>query len=266
MKKALIIILIILLTVLAYFAIFKGISIGNFRVLSVTEIQNANDNLTEEIAQTETLIHSTYVAQTEQLEKSIDTLLSAEEEYLDLASVSTDGELTEASKQEIYKIEFLWAKIGNYATSEGVTLKLDVTAGETGEADVKNLSFTTTGRYTSIVRFVTELEDDSDLGFRIQNFKMLPGTDASARQATFVVKNVRIKQEVTTTNPTTTEETSVTDTTNTTNNNTNTTNTTNGTENTTDTNSANNTTTDTTNNTETTTNDTTGTESTATEE
>ena len=200
MKKILIIILIILLIVLAYVTIFRGISIGNFSILSVEQIQNENDNLTAEIAETQTLMYSTYTTQTEGLEKSVSGLMQAKEEYLDLANVSTEGELSKASKEEIYKIEYLWTRIGSHATDEGVILRLDVQTGGTGEADVKNLAFTVNGNYIAIINFVTSIEDDSELGFRIENFKILPGTDANSREATFMVRNVRIEQENLTTN------------------------------------------------------------------
>lgn len=205
MKKILIGILTILLIVVAYLTVFRGISIGNFSILSVEQIQEENDNLTTEIAQTETLMYSTYATQTEQLEKSVSSLLEAKEEYLDLANVSTESELSEASKEETYKIEYLWTRIGSHATAEGVILKLDVQTGGTGESDVKNLSFTVTGNYIAIINFVTAIEDDSELGFRIENFKILPGTDTDGREATFTVRNVRIKQENVTNNVTTTD-------------------------------------------------------------
>lgn len=207
MKKILIGILTILLIVVAYLTVFRGISIGNFSILSVEQIQEENDNLTTEIAQTETLMYSTYATQTEQLEKSVSSLLEAKEEYLDLANVSTESELSEASKEETYKIEYLWTRIGSHATAEGVILKLDVQTGGTGESDVKNLFFTVTGNYIAIINFVTAIEDDSELGFRIENFKILPGTDTDGREATFTVRNVRIKQENITTNVTNAENT-----------------------------------------------------------
>ena len=207
MKKILIGILTILLIVVVYLTVFRGISIGNFSILSVEQIQEENDNLTTEIAQTETLMYSTYATQTEQLEKSVSSLLEAKEEYLDLANVSTESELSEASKEETYKIEYLWTRIGSHATTEGVILKLNVQTGGTGESDVKNLSFTVTGNYIAIINFVTAIEDDSELGFRIENFKILPGTDTDGREATFTVRNVRIKQENITTNVTNAENT-----------------------------------------------------------
>lgn len=207
MKKILIGILIILLIVLAYLAMFRGVSIGNFSVLSVNQITEENNSLDEGIAQVQTLMHSTYKTQTEQLDQSVTGLLQAKDEYLNLANVSTESELSEASRQEIYKIEYLWTRIGTHATEEGVILRLDVQTGDTGESNVKNLSFTVTGNYIAIINFVTAIEDDSELGFRIENFKILPGTDTNKREATFMVRNVRIEQENVSTNTTDTTTT-----------------------------------------------------------
>ena len=88
MKKILIILLIILLITLSYFAIFKGISLGNFEVLSVERIQEENDRLTQEIEQTEKLIHSDYIQKTDELQSSVDSLMNAKDEYVELANVS----------------------------------------------------------------------------------------------------------------------------------------------------------------------------------
>ncbi len=232
MKKILIGVLIVLLVILAYFAIFRGISIGSLQILSVKQIEEENNKLTEEIAQTETLMHSSYRAQTDQLEQSVSGMLLAKDEYLELASISTEGELNEANKEESYKIEYLWTRIGSHATGEGVILKLDVKAGDTGESDVKNLAFTVTGNYIAVINFVSSVEDDSKLGFRIEEFKILPGEGENNRQATFNVRNVRIQQENTTRNVTSTTESTNTTPDNTSSNSAGETNTTNQTDNT----------------------------------
>ena len=193
MKKILITVLIILLIILAYFAIFKGISIGSFHLLSVGEIATENDKLTQEIAQTELLMYTDYPSKTDELDQSVSSLLTAKDEYHDLASISTEGELAEASQEETYTLAYLWTRLGRYATSEGVVAKFDIVTGSTGESDVKNIQFTITGDYPQIILFVEDIEDDSELGFRIENFKLVQaGGDL---QATFTVRNVRIEQE-----------------------------------------------------------------------
>lgn len=194
MKKILIGVLIILLIIMAYYAIFEGLSIGGFQILSVEQIADENDKLTKEIELTELLMQSEYPYETDKLEKSVSDLLVAKDEYLDLASVSTEGELKAATQEETYTQEFLWTRFGRHATAQGVNLNYSIATGTTGETNVKNLLFTVSGDYIPIFQFISALEDDSKLGFRIENFKLAPGGDNL--QATFTVKNVKIKMEL----------------------------------------------------------------------
>ena len=60
MKKILISILYILLIVLAYFAIFNGISFANVKILSVEQIAQGNDNLTNSIEKVKSLLKKDY--------------------------------------------------------------------------------------------------------------------------------------------------------------------------------------------------------------
>ena len=193
MRKILISTLILLLIVMASVIIFRGISIGNFKILSVEQIVQENEKLSQEILQTETLQHINFKTEIDELNKETLSLLAAKQEYLDLANISSETQISKASQQEIYTIEFLWTRLGRHATAEGVDLKYEIASGTTGEQDVKNILFTVTGNYIPIINFISAIEDDGDLAFRIENFKMTPSGDV--RQATFVTKNIRIKQE-----------------------------------------------------------------------
>ncbi len=191
MKKILITILIILLIVMAYFAIVKGIAIGNIKVLSVKQIKNENEKLTQEIAQTELLMNTNYPAKTSSLDTSVSNLLKARDEYLDLASVSTEEEIKQATVKEEYTVEFLLTKFGRYATSTRVNLKYEITSGSS--PDSNNINFTVSGKYSRIITFLSDIEDDAKLGFRIRNFKLIPSGENLT--ATFLVTNVSVKQE-----------------------------------------------------------------------
>ena len=195
MKKILIIILIILLSCFAYYAIVEGFSIKEIRILSIKDIKEKNDKITTEIKEVEALKNSSYLKKQEELKESVDRMEKEKEQYLDLASVSTEGELSKANKEETYKQQFLWTKIGRYATQEGVKLTFSITSGNTGNILDKNLLFDVSGSYFAIVNFISAIEDDNELNFRIEDFKMIPGTDQNSRRATFKAKNVRIEQD-----------------------------------------------------------------------
>lgn len=208
MKKLLISVLIILLVVLAYFAIFQGISLGSLRVLSVKQIMDANDDLNNKIEVTTSLIKKDYPSKKETLSTEIAQLLEKKEEYFDIAKISTEGEISKANTEETYLIEYLWARIGRHATSKGVKMKMDVYSGDAGDSSVKNLAFTGEGNYVAIINFVSALEDDSELNFKIENFKLVP--NSTNLTATFNVRNIRIKTENVTANVSTTNNTSTT--------------------------------------------------------
>lgn len=193
MKKILISILIVLLIVLTGFTIFKGISIGNFKVLSASQINDKNTQLTAEIEIAQQLLKKNYPETKEKLASSISDLLSKKEEYFKLAKLSSDKEITKANTEETYLIEFLWARIGNHATSKGVNLTIDVKTGDAGDPMVKNLTITAKGYYVGIMDFVSSLENDDKLNFKIENFKLVQEDELLT--ATFNVRGIRIKTE-----------------------------------------------------------------------
>ena len=196
MRKVLISILVVLLIVLAYFTIFQGISLGSINILSVGGIVNLNDELTAKIEEANTKIKNDLQNKQTELSASVDTLLQNKESYYKLANVSTETEISKANTEEVYNIEYLWLRIGRHARNEGVNIVLDVMNGEAGDSSIKNLSFSVVGKYVGIIDFVAALEDDSELAFRIENFKLVPEGDNL--RATFNVNGVRIKLENTT--------------------------------------------------------------------
>lgn len=185
MRKILIGILTILLIVMAVLVITKGLTIGNFKILSVKQIIEGNDKLTAEISETEKLIRSNYPTELETLDSNVSSLLAAKEEYQDLADVSTKSEINKATTVETYTVEFLWTRLGRHATAEGVYLSYTPTNN--------SIKFTVSGEYIPILSFVSAIENDSKLGFRIENFKLIPG--GNNLQATFETRNINIKTE-----------------------------------------------------------------------
>lgn len=218
MKKVLISILIVLLIVLAYVTILEGLNVGEFKILSVKEIVDANDQLDSEIQKAQSLLKINYPSKKEELSSSVTDLLGKKEEYFKVAKLSSDKEITKANTEETYYIEYLWTRIGNHATSKGVNLTIDVKTGDTGEANVKNLTITAKGYYVGIMNFVSSLENDDKLNFKIENFNLVQ--EGELLTATFNVRGIRIKTENITVPSSTTTTTQETDTTNTTSNNT----------------------------------------------
>ena len=192
MRKVLIIIITILLLVLSYFTLTKGYEIFGLKILSIKQIEEENTNLKEKIEDINTLIDVDYPKKIGELKTASNRLETEKEEYLKYTNMSTDEEILQAMQKRSYAIEFLWTKIGLHARQEGVNLKLEIVSSSTGANNVNDLKFTVDGSYIGITNFVYSLENDTELNFTIESFKLLPYKN-EILQGTFIVRNIAIE-------------------------------------------------------------------------
>ncbi len=192
MKKILLIIMIILLIVAVYFVLSTGIGIGNIHILGIKQIMEANENLDKKIQELNQAIDVSYPQKIEDLKTASRTFKEAKDEYINLTSVSSDQEILDAMKQESYTIEYLWARIGNHAKKQGVNIEFQIVSNDTGLQGIYNLNFTVDGSYIAITNFISAIENDGELNFRIQGFALNPN-QGNVLRSTFTVKNVAIQ-------------------------------------------------------------------------
>lgn len=221
MKKLLILILIALLLALSIFIFVKGVSMGSIEVLGIKGIQTKSEALNEKIQQATVLAEKTYAEAVKNVDTNAKKLEQEKKNYEDMTTISSDSDVEAAAQLERYEIETLWVRLGNHATSQGVVMQMDVLPSSSEAKDTYNLRFTATGSYISITDFISAIENDSTLGFKIEEFKMIPS--GSNLQATFVCKDIAIAEIATTNTVQVTENTNNTNATN--KSNTNTTNT-----------------------------------------
>lgn len=227
MKKILILILIVLLGTLCYNVVTSGYEIAGIKVLSINDIQNENENLDSTIAKIEELKTVKYPAKISEMNTAAKTMLSNKKTYEELAAYSSEQEVLSASQTEKYDIEVLWVRIGNHAEKCGVIPKLEILSSSNNTTDANDLRITATGGYIGITDFVRAIEDDSKLGFTIENFELVPTTvgNGSELQATFKIRDIFLNPDTTTSTTTNmnVEDENITDknekTTNTTENN-----------------------------------------------
>lgn len=173
MKKILISVLIILLLVLSYFALAKGI--GFLKIKSINDIKNASSKLESDFNQANELSSKTYPSEVEALENAIKQLKISKQEYENKNIYNTDENLFGAIEIKTYRIHYLWTILGNYRKNRGVqSLTLDLKSTET--KDVYDLEFKLIGKYTNITDFIYDIENDEELNFDIKNTKIEPYT------------------------------------------------------------------------------------------
>lgn len=192
MRKILLIIIIILILALGYVSLAKGLYIGPFHILSLKQVKEESENLKAKIEEANIQIDSKYPQSIKEVKDAAKAMQAAKNEYLEYTNLSSDKDILEARTQKSYAIEFLWAKLGTHARREGINLKLEIVSSSTGANNVNDLQFTVDGSYIAITNFIYAIENDSDLDFRIQNFKLLPN-NGNILKGTFKVLNVGIQ-------------------------------------------------------------------------
>jgi len=192
MRKILLIIIIVLLFALGYTFLAKGMTFGSVQILSMKQIEEQNQSLNAKIEEANVKIDVDYPNKRSELENASKNMEKAEEEYLRYTNLSSDEDILAARTEKSYAIEFLWAKLGTHARNEGINLKLEIVSSSTGANNVNDLKFTTEGSYIAITNYIYAIENDSDLDFRIQNFKLLP-FKGEILQGTFTVPNIGIQ-------------------------------------------------------------------------
>ena len=194
MRKILIIVLIILLLIAGYFSIFKGLNIFGVEIPSVYGIKDKSDELDAELQKLSTLTSVDRPKAMSDLNSSAKQLVIAKEEYNDKVLYSSEEEIQQATQGVQYEMEYLWTKVGNHATKNGIVLKFTVSRSASGVSGLYDLSFIATGKYVSISEFIAALENDSSLNFKIENTKVMPFEgDTENLQATFQVTDISIR-------------------------------------------------------------------------
>ena len=192
MRKFLLVVIIVLLFALGYNIAVNGIEIGKFKVSSVKQIEDGSKNLKAKIEEANRLIDTEYPNKVSSIKTANNKLEEAKNEYLKYTNLSSDEEILEARTEKSYTIEFLWAKLGMHAREEGVNIKFELVPSSTGANNVDDIKFTVNGSYIAITNFIYAIENDTDLDFRIFDFKLLP-YDKEILEATFKVNNIAIE-------------------------------------------------------------------------
>lgn len=192
MRKLLISVLIIILLVITIYMCYSGITLINLRVLGIKQIQNLNDELDNQISIASRLISTDYPTEVSNVSKSVKELKTQKENYESLITISTDEQVQVATKFEKYEIETLWVMIGNHAKDEGINMKMDISNSSVGAVGLYDLNFTVKGQYVGIADFIHDIENDSKLGFKIENFKLLPDENTNTLIGTFTCKDISI--------------------------------------------------------------------------
>lgn len=187
MRKILFAILAVVLLIFTGVIIYRGTNLGKFEVWGIKQINEENDTIDQVNSDLGTLVNISYPEELSKLTNSGEVMEETKKEYEEQVTMLSSSKYY--MQTEKYKLEFLWTKIGNYAKDNKVTPKMQVSSGSTN--DVYNLTITAVGQYKNIAAFIYAIENDSKLGFKIEDFKMVRSTDGYV-EGTFTCKDIRI--------------------------------------------------------------------------
>ncbi len=188
MRKILISVLVVLLLIGSAFFMVNGIDKLNIK--GIKGLSQKNEQVDQKISDLSNVISVTYVNTESNLKRTANTLQDTKTEYENQAALSNSQNPSYASQLETYDIDYLWTKLGNYARDENVVIKIDLVSSGTSK-NLYNLNFATEGEYVNITNFIYEIENDSKLGFKIDEFKMSGGAQ-NGLSATFTCKEIPI--------------------------------------------------------------------------
>ena len=195
MRKIILAIILIISCVICFGVICYGFEIGPVKVNGYSTVASLSAKKTELLAKLNEKNVTEFNAKKDNLQKVVDDYNTKKAEYDRLVQEGKIDNNSIHNTLDLYEIDYLWTKIGNYATKEDVELQIDLTKSATStsistEYIMCDLTFNVTGEYIAITDVLFDLEGDDSLRFEINDFVMQKG--GQNLQATFIVKNVPI--------------------------------------------------------------------------
>lgn len=192
MRNQITILILFIFLALIIFVSVQGIEIGSFKILSVQQLLQKNEDLNSKIATASDLTTISYEQSKATLEQTYEKQQIEKQKYEELMGL-TDSKSKQIFETKQYDVGYLWKVIGKNATKRN--LKIGMNVQKTTGQNLYDLNFSVSGQYPNTIQFITDIENNSDLNFRIYNFKMTGSGDAVS--STFSVKGINIDPDTT---------------------------------------------------------------------
>ncbi len=189
-RKVLLLILTVLLAIGLFNSFAHGVSL-KFMGLSVntsaySTIVDKSKQLVNKKAELETKNNKDYNQALSRQEAAKSNFKINKASYDELANRASVEEVRQANQKEEYFLDYLWMKIGTYANTNAIKVKIYPNY----ERD--EIKFDITGQYIAVINFIYDLENDKELSFNIDNIVMQGGSSSAVTKASFVVSSIHI--------------------------------------------------------------------------
>ncbi len=162
-----------------------------FEVPAYAIVKSNKEALESSLKKLENLNTEGINSATENVENKIGLYEDKKLEYDILALTASKEEIAEANKVEKYLLDYLWIRIGNYASDNAVKFKISTTLTDANvpQGDIK---FDITGSYISIINFIYDLENDEELDFEINGIEIAGSSAGADVKAQFYVHGINV--------------------------------------------------------------------------
>lgn len=185
---------IVIISILLAISLFNGLNIFGIKVLSLKDISSKKNEV--KLAETNLELEKTKYEILEEKLNTEKTEFKTEKNKYESISEETVNIINKLNTKEKYSIEYIWIKLGNYAKLNN----LDIVVAEPGntlngeEEKAQNDSIfkiQVNGSYIDVASFIYNVENDTELKFKLDNIKMEYVSGITIR-ATFDVKDIVI--------------------------------------------------------------------------
>lgn len=126
MRKMILITVMTVLIVLLGYTVYAGISLGKFEILSYTGLDEKSEKLDQEIREYDDKNSQELAGKQKQLTTQISSYEEQKQKYEEIL-IQKQNDLLQIDTANCYEVDFLWTKIGNYATQHGLDLEFNIT-------------------------------------------------------------------------------------------------------------------------------------------
>ena len=194
MIKKIILLLVTVISLYGSFTAFKNGYVGfvndkidiKFEVPSYEKIKDEKaefDSKTRELAN----LNQTGIPNANNdVNRELQNYANKKDTYEELKNLANRDQIAEANKIEIYLLDYLWIKVGNYANDNAVKFKM------TPRTESASLDFDITGSYISVINFIYDIQNDEELNFKIDGIVVMGGGSSDSVKARFTVEDINV--------------------------------------------------------------------------
>ena len=192
--KKLLVLLIAVISLYGSFTALKNGYVGivtekfklQFEVPSFAQIQDEKAELDAKVKELNNLNKSGIPNASGEVDTELQNYANKKDAYEQLKSSANREQIAEANKIEIYLLDYLWIKVGNYANDNAVKFKM------TPNQEKATLDFDITGSYISVINFIYDIQNDEELNFQLDGIVIEGASSDKEVKAKFTVEDINV--------------------------------------------------------------------------